>query len=72
MESAIIEHLNEIKSLIIEKQIDKWLSINDVAKYTNLSKSTIRRRVKTGDLKASYITGKLLFKRSDIDRWLSG
>ena len=72
MNFAILEHLNEIKSLITGKQNDKWLSINEVANYSNLSKSTLRRCVKKGQLKASDKTGKLLFKRSDVDKWLIG
>ena len=72
MNFAIIEYLNEIKSLITAKQNDKWLSISEVATYSNLSKTTLMRYVKRGALKASAKTGKLLFKRSDVDKWLNG
>jgi len=72
MDFAILEYLNEIKSLITGKQNDKWLSISEVANYSNLSKTTLTRYVKRGELKASAKTGKLLFKRSDVDRWLNG
>ena len=70
MDFAIIEHLKEIKALILERKQDKWLTIKDVAQYTNLSKSTIMRCIRKGQLKVSNKTGKLLFKRSNVDKWL--
>ena len=51
---------------------DKWLTIKEVTKYSNLSESTIRRAVKRGTLKASNQTGRLLFKYTDVDNWLKG
>ena len=51
---------------------DKWLNIDAVCDYTSLSPSTIRRAVYKGALKASRITGKMLFKTSEVDRWLNG
>ena len=72
MEIRIIEMLNEMKDMIEGKVSDKWLNIKDVCNYTSVSKSTIRRAVKRGTLKASQSTGKLLFKVSSVDRWLKG
>lgn len=71
METHIIKVLNEIKDLIIGKT-SRWMSIKDVVQYTSMSESTIRRAVQKGELKASHATGKLLFKASDIERWLNG
>ena len=51
---------------------DNWLNINAVCNYSSLSPSTIRRAVYKGALKASRITGKMLFKTSEVDRWLNG
>ena len=51
---------------------NKWLNVNAVCNYTSLSASTIRRAVYKGALKASRITGKMLFKTSEVDRWLNG
>ena len=51
---------------------NKWININEVSEYTSLSQSTIRRAVKQGRIKASKVTGKLLFKISSIDDWLAG
>ena len=63
--------LNEIKTLIIGKVNDRWLTLKEVAEYTSVSESTIRRAIKKGVLEASDKTGRLLFKVSDVDRWLT-
>ena len=51
---------------------DEWMTIRQVVNYTKLSDQTIRRYVRNGFLKASKRTGRLLFKKSNIDRWLNG
>ena len=71
MENRTFELLEEIKGLIKYKVSDRWLNIREVASYASVSESTIRRAVKRGNLKASQVTGKLLFKVSSVDRWLS-
>ena len=71
MEIRVIELLNEIKTLILGKVNERWLTIREVAEYTSVSESTIRRAIKKGVLKASDKTGRLLFKVSDVDRWLT-
>ena len=72
MEYLILEKLDEIKSILTGKMDDKWLTIKDVTQYSNLSESTIRRASKRGVLNASQSTGRLLFKKSNVDRWLNG
>ena len=71
MEIRIVELLNEIKTLILGKVNERWLNLRDVSEYTSVSESTIRRAIKKGVLKASDKTGRLLFKVSDVDRWLT-
>ena len=71
MENRTFELLEEIKCLIKDKVSDRWLSIREAASYASVSESTIRRAVKRGSLKASQVTGKLLFKVSKVDKWLS-
>jgi excisionase family DNA binding protein len=71
MEIRIVELLNEIKTLILGKVNERWLTIREVAEYTSVSESTIRRAIKKGVLKASDKTGRILFKVSDVDRWLT-
>ena len=72
MEIRTIELLNEIKGLIQGKVTDRWLCIREICEYASISESTVRRAIKKGSLKASHSTGKLLFKVSSVDRWLSG
>ena len=71
MEIRTIELLNEIKSLILGKVNERWLTIKEVCQYSSLSESTVRRAIRKGTLKASNSTGKLLFKVSSVDRWLN-
>ena len=71
MEIRAIELLNEIKGLIQNKVSDRWLSIREVCEYASISESTVRRAIKRGVLKASNQTGRLLFKVSNVDKWLS-
>ena len=71
MEIRIVELLNEIRTLILGKVNERWLNLRDVTEYTSVSESTIRRAIKKGVLKSSNKTGRLLFKVSDVDRWLN-
>ena len=70
MEYRILETLEELKSLIKTNHHNKWMNIREVSEYTSVSGSTIRRAIKRGVLKASNQTGRLLFKRTDVDKWL--
>ena len=61
----------------IEKKLDgNWknyfLSINKVSKIVSLSPSTIRRAVARGELKCSRNIGKMLFKESEVQKWIEG
>ena len=70
-EIRTIEILSEIKDKLNNKLTHSWVNIQQVRNYTGLSESTIRRAVQKGVLKVSTTTGKLLFKLSDVDRWLN-
>ena len=72
MEIRLIELLNEIKTLILGKVNERWLTLKEVSDYASISDSTIRRAIVKGDLKSSKVTGRLLFKVSSVDRWLNG
>jgi len=71
-EIRTIEILSEIKDKLNDKLTHSWVNIKQVCNYTSLSESTIRRAIQKGALKVSTTTGKLLFKISDVDRWLNG
>ena len=71
MEHLLLEKLDEIKSILTGRTNDKWLKIDEVFRYSSISDSTIRRAVRRGTLKASTSTGRLLFKKSNVDKWLT-
>ena len=67
--------MNETRKLRIELANSKqYLDIMDVSLISNLSISTIRRRIEQGKLKVlqDVPNGKLLFKRDDLENWLEG
>ena len=72
MEIRLIELLIEIKTLILGKVNERWLTLIEVSDYASVSESTIRRAIVKGNLKSSKVTGRLLFKVSSVDRWLNG
>jgi excisionase family DNA binding protein len=72
MEYRVIELLKEIKGLLTNGiEEDKWIDIKKASQYCGISTSTIRRNIKDKKLKASSRTGKLLFKQSELENWLS-
>ena len=68
----VIERLDRIEKKIDGKVSNRYLDINQVAELTSLSISTLRRVERRGELKCIRKLGKLLFKVSDVDRWLNG
>ena len=71
-EYRIVELLKEIKGLLVgQSKDDKWIDVNEASKYTSVSKTTLRRNIDEGSLKASKKLGKVLFKQSDIEEWLN-
>jgi len=72
MESyRIVEMLKDIKALITKQpKEDKWLDLNQASNYTNLSKSTLRRYIKDGKVKASNNLGKTLLRKSELENFL--
>ena len=64
--------LERIEDNLRNKETEKYLTIKDVADFTSLSLSTIRRYVQKGELKCSKKSGKLLFWINDVKRWLDG
>jgi len=64
------EIIDELVELVKKSQNNNMLTIGDVSNRSTLSFSTIRRAVKKGELKKCNRPGKLLFRPSDIDKWL--
>ena len=65
------EVLNEILDIVKKRSSDEWLTIRQAVNYTKLSHQTLRRYIRKGKLKASKNTGRLLFKKSHLDKWLN-
>ena len=78
MEYRVIELLQELKAIMLgNKKDDSWMDINKASKYCDVSCATLRRNIVNPDhpertLKASSTTGKMLFKKSDLEEWLNG
>ena len=71
-DTRVLELLKDIKSLINnQKTEDKWFDLNQAKEYSQLSKSTLRRGIKSGQLKATNRVGKTLLKQSELEKWLS-
>ena len=71
-EYRILEEIQDIKELIGGSKIKKLMTIKDVADFSQLSVSTIRRAVRLSALKVLRTKGKLLFNLKDVNRWLNG
>tara|TARA_R100000353_G_C6339665_1_gene149987 strand:- start:264 stop:491 length:228 start_codon:yes stop_codon:yes gene_type:complete len=72
IEYRIVELLKEIKGMLTGNSVnDNWLNINEASEYCGVSPSTLRRNIKDNSLKASKRLGKLLFKKADLENWLT-
>tara|TARA_B100000965_G_C19599822_1_gene761952 strand:- start:850 stop:1068 length:219 start_codon:yes stop_codon:yes gene_type:complete len=72
MNFEILAMLEEINNSIKNIMTNRWLSIDEVCKYSALSKSTINRAIIRGELRVSKKTGKNLFKKEWVDSFLNG
>ena len=70
MYSEIINQLRNIQQSLNPKTEDDWLTVKDVCRYTKLSPSTIFRATQKGVLKVSKKTGKNLYRKEWVDRFL--
>ena len=66
------EMFREILKVIKRDRPDEWLNISQAAQWVKLSPQTLRRYARLGALKVSKKTGRLLFQKSNLDRWLNG
>ena len=47
------------------------MTMKNVAEYSSMSEVSVRRAIQKGTLKPFKETGKKLFKKEDVDRWLN-
>ncbi len=70
MDNRIVEMLAELKSMMHSYHLNKWMDMRQVTAYSSLGESSVRRAIDSGRLRVSKKTGKLLFRREWIDRFL--
>ena len=63
--------LKQIKTLIINSNAKRWLTIKDCVATSKLSDSTIRRSIISGSLKANKVGGKWLVKEIWLESFLT-
>ena len=63
--------LEKIKTLIINSNAKRWLTIKDCVATSTLSDSSIRRSIMNGSLRASKVGGKWLVKEIWLQTYLS-
>ena len=63
--------LEKIKTLIVNSSAKRWLTIKDCVATSNLSDSSIRRSIISGNLKANKVGGKWLVKEIWLESYLS-
>jgi len=69
---SLAEQLDRIEKKLDGKYSNNFLDMKQVVQFSSNSASSIRRAVASGQLKVSKVTGKLLFKKEWVDRWLNG
>ncbi len=72
VEYQILERLKRIEQCLENNKQQKWLDINEAVKYLGVSKSTIIRYVRVGQLKVTKTIGKWMFKTEWLDNFLEG
>jgi len=70
--NSVIERLDRIEAKIDKKVNMYWLSLSDVTRVTNLSRSTIQRAVAKGTLKTVLHGGKRMVRKEWLDKWIMG
>ena len=63
--------LEKIKTLIVNSNAKRWLTIKDCVAVSTLFDSSIRRSIMRGSLKANKVGGKWLVKESWLEKYLT-
>ena len=68
----ILEKLERIEDIISgqAKEREALMTVKDVSVYAKCCEATIRRALAKGTIMPLKTTGKKLFRRVDVDRWL--
>ena len=70
----ILERLDRIESTVTDRsnKNDQLMTLRDVSNYARVCEATIRRAIHKGTIKPFKSSGKKLFRREDVDKWLKG
>ena len=55
-----------------ELNMDKWLTLEQIAEYLQMSTSSIYKMAQAGKIPAYKVGRQWRFKREEIDRWVEG
>jgi len=70
-EATILSRLDRIEIYLKElTHPGEWMDLTQAARYSSLSRSSILRAIRAGHLKCSRVTGKILVKRTMLDRFI--
>lgn len=50
--------------------MDRWMTLEEVAKYLHVSKDSIYRLAQKGEIPASKLGNLWRFKKEEIDEWM--
>jgi excisionase family DNA binding protein len=64
----VIQRLDETRNDSITKG---YFNLKETITYSGISKSTLVRATQKGELKVSKASGRLLFRKEWVDKWLS-
>ena len=67
---VLSETLERIETKLDNRLNKIWLSTSDVKRETGLSTSTIGRAIRKGELQVSRKSGRNMFQREWINKWL--
>lgn len=62
--------MEKINIVEVEKIHQRFLSVNDLSKYTSFSKSTIYGWVKEDSIPHLKFNGRVVFDQVEIDAWM--
>lgn len=58
--------------ILPDKIKDQYFDLRGLSVYSALAVGTLRDHIKSGDLPAFKVKGKILVKRSEFDTWIEG
>jgi excisionase family DNA binding protein len=53
-----------------ESNMDKWLTLEQIAEYLQMSTSSIYKMAQTGKIPAYKVGRQWRFKKEEVDRWI--